>query len=209
VEEPEFRALAAQRGWELSPAVNFSFASPRPPAFTDPSLARFVRVFARDAHAKGIQLTGGSMGRIVLEDGCFRLAGGQGGAPGPLVMFDRNTRLGLDAQNYLVVLGGPDRDSRYRIGETGSWPGPNNVNEDEPEVRELRRQCGGGPLVNVAEPQSQRLFALPYPDWIAEYARARKIPYRGAWRRVIACLKREEARRLSIAARERCIRPFT
>jgi hypothetical protein len=208
VEEAEFRALAATRGWELSPAVSFSFASPRPPAFNDPSLARYVRVFAREANAKGIQLTGGSRGRIVLEDGCFRLAAREGGAPGPLVMFERGTQLGVDDENYLVVIGGPERERRYRIGEIGSWGGPNGIDEDDPDVRELRRQCGVGPLVNVAEPQSQRLFALPDPEWVADHARARNIPYREAWRRVIACMKREEPRHLGLAARDRCIRQF-
>ncbi|HZG10037.1 MAG TPA: hypothetical protein VEZ70_13750 [Allosphingosinicella sp.] len=208
IEEAEFRAYAATRGWELSPAVTFSFASPQPPAFVDPSLARYVRVFAREANAKGIQLTGGFRGRIVLEDGCFRLPERESGEPGPLVMFERHTQLGLDDENYLVVIGGPERERRYRVGEMGSWGGPNGIDEDDPDVRELRRQCGQGPLVNVAEPQSQRLFALPDPEWVADHARARKIPYREAWRRVIACMEREEARRPGLGARDRCIRQF-
>jgi hypothetical protein len=208
IEEAEFRALAAQRGWELSPAVSFSFAKPRPPAFAEPSLARYVRVFAREANAKGIQLLAGSRGRIILEDGCFRLAPREAGRPGPLVMFERHTQLALDAENYLVVIGGFERERRYRIGEIGSWGGPNGVNEEDPDVRELRRQCGTGEIVNLAEPQSQRLFSLPDPEWVADHARARKISYPEAWRRVIACMEREEARRPGLGARDRCIRQF-
>jgi hypothetical protein len=208
VEEAEFRRIAAERGWTLGPELNLTFPPPRPAAFADASLAPFVRVSARDANAKGIQLLAGSSGRIILQDGCFRLSDRQSGAPGPLVMFDRHTQLGLDAQNYLVVIGGPERERRYRIGEMGSWGGPNGVNESDPDVQELRRQCGDGPILNVAEPQSQRLFALPDPHWVADHARARSIPYREAWRRVIACMKRTEPRHPGLGARERCIRQF-
>ena len=35
---------------------------------------------------------------------------------------------------------------------------PNAVDETDPQVEALRRHCGGGPIVNVAEPQSERLF---------------------------------------------------
>jgi hypothetical protein len=100
-------------------------------------------------------------------------------------------------------------ERRYRIGETGSWPGPNTVDEEDPDVRELRRQCGSGPVTNVAEPQSERLFSLPFPEWVADFARARAVPYRQAWKQVIACMKREEARgRSGLDLRDRCIRQF-
>ncbi len=208
VEEAEFRRIAAARGWTFGPEVRLTFPPPRPPAFADPALARYVRAFARDTRAKGIQLTGGYSGRIILEDGCFRLASRTPGERGPLVMFGRETRLALDAQNYLVVLG-EARARRYRIGELGSWPGPNTVDENDPEVRELRRQCGTGPLTNVAEPESDRLFSLPYPHWVADFARARSLPYRQAWGQVIACMKREEQKgRRGLEARDRCIRQF-
>lgn len=208
VEEAEFRRIAAARGWNFGPEVRLIFPPPRQPAFADPALARYVRAFARDTRAKGIQLTGGYSGRIVLDDGCFRLASRTPGERGPLVMFGRETRLARDAQNYLVVLGEAGA-RRYRIGELGSWPGPNTVDENDPEVRELRRQCGDGPLSNVAEPESDRLFGLPDPQWVAHYARARSLSYRAAWRRVIGCIEREEqAGRRGLEARDRCIRQF-
>jgi hypothetical protein len=208
VEEAEFRRIAAERGWELGPNLKLSFPRQRPPAFTQPSLARYVRALARETKAKGIQLTAGYSGRIILEDGCFRLASRKPGETGPLVMFGRETQLGLDEQGYLIV-SGEQESRRYRIGETGSWPGPNMVDEEDPEVRELRRQCGGGAVTNVAEPHSERLFSLPDPQWVADYARARSLPYRSAWDEVISCMKREEARgRRALELRERCIRQF-
>ena len=208
VEESEFRRIAKERGWELGPELKLDFPAPRPPAFVDPALAQYVRAFARETRAKGIQLTGGFSGRIVLVDGCFRLASRDGGTPGPLVMFGRDTQLTRDEEGYLTVIGERGQ-RRYRVGDTGSWPGPNSVDENDPEVRNLRRQCGEGPLTNVAEPESERLFALPYPDWLADYARAKKISYRTAWTQVIACYEREERRgNRGLAARERCITQF-
>jgi hypothetical protein len=208
VEEAEFRRIAAQRGWALGPELTLNFPSPRPPAFADPALARFVRAFARETRAKGIQLLAGSRGRIILADGCFRLAMRDSGEPGPLVMFGRDAQLIRDDQGWLTVI--EERGQRrYRVGDLGSWPGPNTVDEDDPDVRNLRRQCGQGQVINVAEPESERLFGLPDPDWVADYARARKLSYRIAWREIIACLEREDASgRAGIAARDACIRQF-
>jgi hypothetical protein len=98
VEEAEFRRIAAERGWELGPNLRLMFPQPRPAAFVEPSLAQYIRVFPRESKAKGIQLTGGYSGRIVLEDGCFRLQSRQAGEVGPLVLFGRQTQLGLDDQ---------------------------------------------------------------------------------------------------------------
>jgi hypothetical protein len=208
VEEAEFRRVAKERGWALGPELKLTFPPPRPPAFVDPELARYVRAFTRETRAKGIQLTGGYSGRIVLVDGCFRLPERETGEPGPLVMFGRDTQLTRDEQGYLTVLGERGQ-RRYRIGDLGSWPGPNEVDETDPEVRNLRRQCGEGPLTNVAEPESERLFALPYPHWVADYARAKKVSYRSAWTQLIACYEREERRgRSGLAVRERCIKQF-
>jgi hypothetical protein len=206
VEEAEFRQVAAERGWELGRNVKLIFPQPRPLAFLEPSLAKYVRLFPRETKAKGIQLTGGYSGRIVLEDGCFRLQSKRSGEVGPLVLFGRQTQLGRDGQGYLVVL---SDGRRYRIGEVGSWPGPNSVDEADQDVRELRQRCGGDPITNVAEPESERLFSLPFPEWVADYARANSLSYRQAWQQVLACIVREEGRgRGGLSARDLCIKQF-
>ncbi|HEX8579121.1 MAG TPA: hypothetical protein VF655_05950 [Allosphingosinicella sp.] len=208
VEEADFRREAARRGWSLEPNLTLLFPRPRPPAFAEPELERFVRIFARETNAKGIQLLAGFTGRIVLEDGCFRLARGDASEPAPLVMFGRETQLGRDAQGYLIVRGEEGR-RQYRIGEIGSWGGPNGVDEADPQVQALLARCGSGPVVNVAEPESQRLFALPDPQWVADYARAMSMSYGQAWDEVIGCMKRlDRAGRRGLDARDRCIRQF-
>lgn len=208
VEEADFRREAARRGWALEPNLKLHFPRPRPPAFAEPGLERYVRTFARETNAKGIQLLVGFTGRIVLEDGCFRLARGTASQAGPLVMFGRGTQLGRDAQGYLIVRG-EEGQRQYRIGEIGSWGGPNGFDEADPQVQALRVRCGAGPIVNVAEPESERLFALPDPSWVAEYARAKSMTYGEAWDEVIGCMKRlDRIGRRGLDARDRCIRQF-
>jgi hypothetical protein len=208
VEEDIFRREAARRGWALGPNLTLQFPRPRPPAFAEPGLERWVRIFARESNAKGIQLLAGNTGRIVLEDGCFRLARRTAAEPAPLVMFGRETQLGRDAQGYLVVRSEEGRQ-QYRIGEIGSWGGPNGVDEADPQVQALRARCGAGPIVNVAEPESERLFGLPDPRWVADYARSKSIGYREAWDEVIGCMKRLDRQgRRGLEGRDRCIRQF-
>jgi hypothetical protein len=207
VEEAEFRRRSADLGWVLGPEVKLTFPPSRPAAFAEPALGARIRFFARETGEKGIQLTAALFGRIVLEDGCFRLAR-EGAGTGPLVIFGRNTQLARDAAGYLVVRA--RGDGRFaRIGERAVWGGPNHVDESDPVLAQLRQACGDGPVTNVAEPQSERLFGVPDPVWVADYARARKLSFGAAWRRVIACLEREEGGGWrGIEGRDRCIRQF-
>jgi hypothetical protein len=207
VEEAEFRRIAAQRGWDLGAPLVLTFPPPRPEAFAVTSLAPLVRVFAREDKHSGIRLLALSTGRIVLEDGCFRLAREHGRDERALVMFARDSQLGRDAQGYLAIT--QSGANLYRIGEMGAWGGPNGVDEKEPDVRRLRQRCGDGPIVNVANPQSERLFGLPDARWVADYARANSLTYEAAWQRVIGCMERQEAAgNRGLGARDRCIRQF-
>lgn len=208
VTEERFRALAARNGWTWGEEARFTFAPAQPPAFADPSLARLVRAFAREESQATIQLTALSTGRIVLEDGCFRLAARDDGRPGagPLVMFGYNSVLDRDAEGYLAVRSG---EEAYRIGEIGAWGGPNAVDEGAPDLRRLRERCGGGEVLNVRSPQSLRLFALPFADWLTDYALANRLSYQAAWDAVIACYRRQEERgRTGLEQRDACITQF-
>ena len=202
--EGEFRALAARKGWEIdNPLLSFTFAPGQPGAFADAGLKRLVRAFARENTQVGIRLTALGTGRILLEDGCFRLADQSGKPTDMLVMFAYGSQLVRDEEGYLTVRTG---EELYRIGEQGAWGGPNGVDEKNPEVRALRKACGDDEIMNVAAPQSERLFALPYPLWVLDYAYTKDITYDAAWDEVIVCIEGQEKRGNSgLSARDACI----
>ncbi|UOR09493.1 hypothetical protein LCM18_02890 [Qipengyuania flava] len=67
----------------------------------------------------------------------------------------------------------------------------------------------GGEIVNVGSPQSLRLFALPFPDWVLNYARATSLSYEDAWDEVIGCMARNEKHaRAGMEGRNACIDQF-
>ena len=207
--EAEFRALAAREGWELGPQYAFSFAPDQPPAITDPSLERMIRVFAREDIAPGMRNTALSTGHIVLEDGCFKLRGRDGGKD-RLAMFGYMAQLGRDEEGFLIITNPhASATSQYRIGEEGAWGGPAGYSDDNPDIVRLRAQCGDGEIVNVTEPVSNRLFGLPAPDWVSDYANARKMSRQAAWDEIVQCIAREERRdRTGLNARDRCVNQF-
>ncbi len=209
IEEAEFRQLAREKGWDISdPRLDFRFPGPRPQPFLAPALESLVRFFPRENNEAAIRLTALGRGRVVLEDGCFRMADARGRPGDSLVMFARDSQLGLDEQGYLVVRTG-NEDRVYRIGEPGSWGGPNGYDEDSEDVRALRKACGNDEIVNIAAPQSSVLFAAPDPSWVLDYAYTKDITYERAWARVISCMERQiERGREPMDARDRCVQQY-
>ena len=208
--EPEFRAVARERNWDLAdPRLDITYAKPRGPALADPALANLVRFFPRENEAASIRLLALGMGTVVLKDGCFRMADDNGRPGEQLVLFGRDSQLGIDSEGYLAVSDAGGGERRYRIGEPGAWGGPNGVDEDSEDVRRLREACGNDPIVNIAEPQSQRLFASPDPQWVLDYAYTKDITYEKAWERVRRCISAQLDRgRTALDARDRCIRQY-
>ena len=205
IPETRFLAIAESRGWDLS-NVKASYAQEQSAAFADPALASGVRVFAREQADPVARNQALGIGRISLDDGCFTLGSRGDEAQSSLVMFGYGSTLDRDDEGYLVVRSG---DSVYRVGEIAGWSGPNGVDEDNPDVIALREACGTGKIVNVAEPVSYRLFSLPYPSWVSNYAEANGLSRQAAWDRVVACMKQEEAADIrGLDARDRCIRQF-
>lgn len=203
--EEQFLATARARGWDLA-QVNARYADPQPAAFADASIAAHVRAFAREATDPQVRMTALGIGRIVMDDGCFRLQANENEKP-TLVMFGYAATLDRDDQGYLVVRG-PD-EAVYRVGETGGWNTPNFVDEASAEVRALRAACGTDEIVNVGHPASYRLFGLPDPTWVTNYANARKLSQQAAWDEIVGCIGREEKQgRAGLDARDRCVRQF-
>ena len=207
IPEADFRALAAREGWELGPQYALSFAPDQPPAFADPTLRSLIRVFAREDMAPVSRNSALFTGRIVLDDGCFKVRMRDGSEK--LAMFGYMAQLGYDEHGYLVIKRPGNSASQYRIGEEGAWGGPAGFSPDNPAVADLRRACGSGEIVNVTEPASNRLFGLPAPDWVSDYARVNGLSRQDAWDEIIECMAREEVRgRKGIDARDRCVSQF-
>lgn len=209
VTEARFRAIATRHGWTWGDEVEFRYAEEQPSAFRDLVLSTGVRAFPREAVSPGSRKAALGTGRIVIEDGCFRLGTeGSSSLARPLVMFAYDAQLALDPGGYLVVVR-VGEDKGYRIGEMGAWNAPNHVDESWPDVAKLRAACGQGPIVNVAIPQSLRTYALPDPRWVLDYAEVRGMSYEAAWREITGCMAGQESRgRQGLETRNACVTQF-
>lgn len=158
----DYQVIAAQKGWGKVPApINLHFAAHHQTPRVDPRVAPLLRGFASESRATTLQMERGEGGRVVLDDGCLRLAV-KGGKKGPLVVFHQETGIGLDAQGYLSAIDRRTGKAKGRIGEMWSWAGPNPGTMLD-GLAELKAACGGGPIINVGNPESRAWFKARYP----------------------------------------------
>ena len=154
VSEAEFRALAARKGVTLPESVVLNSRSapvvgtgqpavaPNPPMA--PEIARLVRIFPRDDRPVGTVNAINSRARIVLRDGCFRLAD-QAGA---LVLFPLGAQMFVDAHGYLAF--GPAAQPGYaRVGEIIEFPGSITEVSTPELVDPIHAVCGPGKVIKV------------------------------------------------------------
>ena len=161
VTEEEYREIAAREGWGAPPpAIKLGFAGELAAPAVDPRVAPFLRHFASERRATVFQLEALGTGRIILRDGCLRMAGHDGKEA--LAMFHKETGIGVDPQGYLALIDRRTGKPTGRIGEMFAWGAPNAATEEMPEVVALRAQCGAGPLINVGNPESKAVFDLRY-----------------------------------------------
>lgn len=146
VDEAQFRKIAERERWVLPKRLQLRFAPPRNSRSIDPALTRFFRVFPRQDRLPAISLAALLSGRVILRDGCFRLADQAGE---PLVIFNRDAELGVDAQGYMILGSTGSAGSGRRVGERIQWGGPQGYSEADPNVKLLREKCGTGPIVAV------------------------------------------------------------
>lgn len=157
IDESGFREIAARERWTLPERLELRFSPPRNPRSIDPALVRYVRLFAREDRRPALVHDAALRGRVILRDGCFYLTE-HGDAGESSVIFGRDLELGLDAQNYMVLIDrASSRASRRpapRIGEMMVWGGPRYFSEADPSVKALRATCGAGSIIAVGEPES-------------------------------------------------------
>ena len=159
----QYDAIAVREGWGTVPApISLHFAADHEVPRVDPRVTPLLRGFASASRATTLQMERGEGGRVVLDNGCLRLAGAysakaRGKVKGPLVVFRRETGIGLDAQGYLAIIDRGTGKPKGRIGEYWGWAGP-NPDEEFDGLEELKAACGDGPIANVGNPESEARF---------------------------------------------------
>lgn len=153
VGEAEFRALVASKAVNLPESVVLEFRAapvvpllhPGPVAAPVPAeVARRVRIFARDDRPNGILHSINSTARVVLRDGCFRLAG-HGDA---LALFPQGARLFVDGAGYLAF-GAGSEPGYARVGETLIFPGSLSEVTAPELIAPLHAACGPGKVIKI------------------------------------------------------------
>jgi len=150
VTEPEFRALVARKGVTIPEAVELEFPVSQPASAVNlplaPRIARLVRVFPRDDRPAGPLHSINSYARVVLSDGCFRIAGGT--RDGALVVFPLGAQLFIDGEGYLAF-GDQEAPGYARVGEELVTPGSIGEVTALSIVAPIHAACGGGKVVKI------------------------------------------------------------
>ena len=155
VPEVEFRALVAKKGVKLPKSVvlRFNGAPVVPLGMADGAalnrplpakIARRVRIFPRDDRPNGMLPLIASRAKVILRDGCFRLAD-HGDA---LALFPLGAKLLVDAQGYLAF-GDGLRSGYARVGETIEFQGGTGAVTTPALVAPIHAACGPGKVVKV------------------------------------------------------------
>jgi len=192
----EFERMAAREGWQVPGAITLAFAPELDGAASDERAAAWVRIFPQSDRAGGMVLASATTGRIVLQDGCFRVL--RQGSPPALAYFAKEAGMTVDEQGYLALRDrSPQRPTRRenlgRIGEVFVWGGHGEVVEGMAMVADLRERCGAGPITHVGKPTSLHHFRVR-PFAIDAYARGKRITRHAAWTEIKACWRQQDPR---------------
>ena len=150
VTEPEFRALVARKGVSVPAAVELEFAAAQPASALNrplpPEIVRRVRILQRDDRPAGPLEAVNSTVKVVLRDGCFRLAGGAD--DGAHVLFPLGAQLFIDRQGHLAF-GEAESPGYARVGETLVTPGiPGEVRARQ-LIAPIHKACGPGKVYKI------------------------------------------------------------
>lgn len=180
VDEATFQAIAEAEGWSLPDRVELNFTPPPNPNAMDPALEPLVRIMPRHDRVPGAVLSAAMSGRIILRDGCFRLASQDPAHDDPLVIFDRDFALVVDDGGYMALQGSHADRPLPRIGELMTWAGPRGVDERDAGVQELRAMCGEGEIVSAGTPSSAYHFRVR--TWVIDqFVHSHNVSRQEAW----------------------------
>lgn len=167
---------------------------PGPPV--PPELSAAVRLFARqlappvrdDLIPSNLLPPPQQISRVILRDGCFRLA-----EPGePHAVFTVGTRLYLDGRGYLAIgAAGPQGPMRARVGELLWWSGERRQLRDPRSLAQIHARCGPGRAEIVGLVQSVSIGqALADGMSATRFASMYGVPWSQAIVRVRLCRER-------------------
>jgi hypothetical protein len=155
VTEAEFRALVARKGVRIPDAVHLLFRATAPASALNgplaPEIARLVRIFPRSDRPVGIVDSIASRAKVVLDDGCFRVAGGA--HDGALVLFPLGAQLFVDREGHLAY-GSGEVPGYARVGEELVFPGSIGAVTVPELVRPIHAACGAGKVVAITAMRS-------------------------------------------------------
>jgi hypothetical protein len=166
VPEAEFRALVTRKKVRLPASVRLEFgAAPIVPqsgpgapstaaetlnAPLPPDIAGKVRIFPRDDRPDGILHSINSRAKIILRDGCFRLADHDDA----LALFPLGAKLFIDSEGYLAF-GDKPHPGYARVGETMLFPGSLGEVTVPTLVDPLHAACGPGKVLKITAMDSE------------------------------------------------------
>jgi hypothetical protein len=155
VTEAEFRALVARKGVTIPEAVKLSFRATQPASALNRPLpadiAGLVRIFPRDDRPFGALHAINSRAKVILDAGCFRVAGGPHDRA--LVLFPLGAQLFVDREGYLAY-GAGESPGYARVGEELVFPG-SIAEVTAPElVKPIHAACGAGKVVEITAMRS-------------------------------------------------------
>jgi hypothetical protein len=155
VTEAEFRALVARKGVKIPAPVQLRFQATEPSSALNrplaPEIAGLVKIFPRNDRPFGALHAIDSRAKVVLDKGCFRMAGGAHDRA--LVLFPLGANLFIDREGYLAY-GAAETPGYARVGEELVFPG--SIGEvTAPElVAPIRAACGTGKVVAITATRS-------------------------------------------------------
>jgi hypothetical protein len=166
VPESEFRALVARKKVRLPASVRLQFgAAPIVPqsgpgasstaaetlnAPLPPDIARKVRIFPRADRPDGILNAINSRAKVILRDGCFRLAD-QNDA---LALFPLGAMLFIDSEGFLAF-GDKPHPGYARVGEVIQFPGSLTEVTIPQLVDPVHAACGPGKVMKITAMESE------------------------------------------------------
>ena len=146
----EFWALVRTKGISIPEAVKLDFRATQTAGSINRPLPRgiapLLHIFPRDDRPIGILHSIESRAKVVLQDGCFRVSGGEHDKA--LVLFPLGAQLFIDREGYLAY--GQGEGSAYaRVGEEIVFPGSIGTVTAPGLVKPIHDACGVGKVVKV------------------------------------------------------------